>query len=337
MSVKSFVADKSGIEWMLRDFADETDEKLYNRLEYSLWRQIKSIPDSASFCYIPEKHAIIIVYNEKSDLAKGIHLPIDENSFGTYIWDNFEYLQLEFENGDYLTSSEIGTIEHNDKYINDRKDNDFMNFNFDFGPCTNDNVRMSMYGLAVKNSDGVWVSYDKNGKQIVDVDIFNFDGRKFIYKIPVAVKDIAVGDVVVHKRVPMFVESVENGIHVVDVFAGEKKNILPTSNMFGFNFVTKIVSVVDMGNLNANENNPFGNMLPFMLFADGDKNNKDFDPLMLMMLMNGGQFGDFSKNPLMMYALFGTDNKDMLLPLMLMNNGNFTLPQPAPKVENPEG
>ena len=213
-----------------------------------------------------------------------------------------------------------------------------MNFNFDFGPCTNDNVRMSMYGLAVKNSDGVWVSYDRNGKQIMDVDIFNFDGRKFMYKIPVAVKDIAVGDVVVHKRVPMFVESVENGIHVVDIFAGEKRNILPTSNMFGFNFVTKIVSVVDMSNVNANENNPFGNMLPLMLFADGDKNNKDFDPLMLMMmLMNGGNIGDFSKNPLMMYALFGADNKDMLLPLMLMNNGNFTLPQPAPKAENPEG
>lgn len=208
-----------------------------------------------------------------------------------------------------------------------------MNFNFDFGPCTNDNVRMSMYGIAVKNSDGVWVSYDRNGKQIMDVDIFNFDGRKFIYKIPVAVKDIAVGDVVVHKRVPMFVESVENGIHVVDVFAGEKKNILPTSNMFGFNFVTKIVSVVDMGNVNANENNPFGNMLPFMLFADG---NKDFDPLMLMMFMNGGQLGDFSKNPLMMYALFGADNKDMLLPLMLMNGG-FQLPSSTNVPETIQG
>lgn len=337
MSVKSFVADKSGIEWMLRDFADEVDEKLYDRLEYPLWKQIKNIPDSASFCYMPTNKGIKIIYTGKDCLEHCIFLEINDNSFGTYIWTNFEYFQLEFEDEDYLLNPETGTIERNDKYINNRKDNDFMNFNFDFGPCTNDNVRMSMYGLAVKNSDGVWVSYDRNGKQIMDVDIFNFDGRKFIYKIPVAVKDIAVGDVVVHKRVPMFVESVENGIHVVDVFAGEKKNILPTSNMFGFNFVTKIVSVVDMGNLNANENNPFGNMLPLMLFADGNKDNKDFDPLVLMMLMNGGQFGDFSKNPLMMYALFGTDNKDMLLPLMLMNNGNFTLPQPAPKVENPEG
>ena len=337
MSVECFVASKPDIEWMLRDFADEVDEKLYNRLEYSLWKQIKNIPGSASFNYMSINTGIKIIYIGTDNLEHWIFLDINGNSFGKYIWDNFEYFQSELENEDYLTFSGIGTKEHNDKYINDRKDNDFMNFNFDFGPCTNDNVRMSMYGLAVKNSDGVWVSYDRNGKQIVDVDIFNFDGRKFMYKIPVAVKDIAVGDVVVHKRVPMFVESVENGIHVVDVFAGEKKNILPTSNMFGFNFVTKIVSVVDMGNVNANENNPFGNMLPLMLFADGNKNNKDFDPLMLMMLMNNGQLGDFSKNPLMMYALFGADNKDMLLPVILMNNGNFALPQPVPKAENPEG
>ena len=277
MSVKCFVASKPDIEWMLRDFADEVDEKLYDRLNYSVWRQIKNIPDSASFCYMPTNQRIKIFYIGTDKLEYCIYLDINGNSFGTYIWDNFEYFQDEFENEDYITFSGIGTKEHNDKYINDRKDNDFMNFNFDFGPCTNDNVRMSMYGLAVKNSDGVWVSYDRNGKQIVDVDIFNFDGRKFMYKIPVAVKDIAVGDVVVHKRVPMFVESIVDGIHVVDVFAGEKKNILPTSNMFGFNFVTKIVSVVDMGNVNANENNPFGNMLPLMLFADGNKNNKDFE------------------------------------------------------------
>ena len=215
-----------------------------------------------------------------------------------------------------------------------------MNFNFDFGPCTNDNVRMSMYGLAVKNSDRVWVSYDRNGKQIMDVDIFNFDGSKFMYKIPVAVKDIAVGDVVVHKRVPMFVESVENGIHVVDVFAGERKEILPTKSMFGFDFITKIVSVFDMSSTAniANESNPFGNMLPLIFFADNANDSKSStDPLMLMMLMNGGQLGDFSKNPFMMYFLLGDKgNNDMLLPLMMMNGG-FQFPGSTSAPETPQG
>lgn len=307
------------------------DEVYKIRLPYEIWRDLKK---SSGIEFLPCKDWAGTDYFKLVTDHEEYEIKVEAGGFGEYLCNYWWWIRSRSAD----SSLETGTIEHNDKYINDRKDNDFMNFNFDFGPCTNDNVRMSIYGIAVKNSDGVWVSYDRNGKQIMDVDIFNFDGRKFMYKIPVAVKDIAVGDVVVHKRVPMFVESVENGIHVVDIFAGEKRNILPTSNMFGFNFVTKIVSVVDMSNVNANENNPFGNMLPLMLFADGDKNNKDFDPLMLMMmLMNGGNIGDFSKNPLMMYALFGADNKDMLLPLMLMNNGNFTLPQPAPKVENPEG
>lgn len=304
------------------------------RLPYEIWRNLKNCDYTEFFPYKnwdgTESFKIIVTI-EPNEFT--YHIDLKEGGFGEYLCDHWWWLRSVAEIVD-IDEEEINKELQKD---NNRKDNDFMNFNFDFGPCTNDNVRMSIYGLAIKNSDGVWVSYDRNGKQIMDVDIFNFDGRKFMYKIPVAVKDIAVGDVVIHKRVPMFVESVENGIHVVDVFAGEKKNILPTSNMFGFNFVTKIVSVIDMGNVNANENNPFGNMLPLMLFADGDKTNKDFDPLMLMMLMNGGSIGDFSKNPLMMYALFGADNKDMLLPLMLMNNGNFTLPQSAPKVENPEG
>ena len=32
-------------------------------------------------------------------------------------------------------------------------------FNFDFGPLKSDNVRMSMYGLAVKNRDGNYVAW----------------------------------------------------------------------------------------------------------------------------------------------------------------------------------
>lgn len=324
---------------LLTDYQIRYDDEICKykiRLPYEIWRNLKNCDYTEFFPYKnwdgTESFKIIVTI-EPNEFT--YHIDLKEGGFGEYLCDHWWWLRSVAEIVD-IDEEEINKELQKD---NDRKDNDFMNFNFDFGPCTNDNVRMSMYGLAVKNSDGVWVSYDRNGKQIMDVDIFNFDGRKFMYKIPVAVKDIAVGDVVVHKRVPMFVESVENGIHVVDIFAGEKKNILPTKSMFGFDFITKIVSVFDMTSTTniANENNPFGNMLPLMLFADGDKNNKDFDPLMLMMLMNGGQLGDFSKNPLMMYALFGADNKDMLLPLMLMNNSNFALPQPAPKVENPEG
>lgn len=210
--------------------------------------------------------------------------------------------------------------------VDDKKGNNKMKaFNFDFGPCTNDNIRMSMYGLAVKNANGTWVSYNPESKEIIDVDIFNFDGGKFLYKMPVAIKDIAPGMVIVHNRKAMFVIEIgDSGITVVDPQAGEEKKILPTKNCFNFNFYTRVVSLFDSF-MKSPENapsaeNPFGNMLPFLMLSE---NSGEFDMnTMLMLSMMGGQTGmDFSKNPMMMYFLMkDSKNADDLLPLMFMGN-----------------
>lgn len=191
-------------------------------------------------------------------------------------------------------------------------------FNFDFGPCTSDQVRMSVYGLAVKNAAGTYVSYNPKSGEIVDVDILNFDGAKFMYKIPVAIKDIAIGDIIVHNRKPMFVIALPvegaTAITCVDVCAGEQKQIIPTVNMFGFNFVTKIVSFFNIvGDNVPTPDAPFGNMLPFMLMNDGaDK----IDPIMMMFMMGNGKM-DMS-NPMLMYFML-KDNKDSdMLPLLFM-------------------
>lgn len=194
-------------------------------------------------------------------------------------------------------------------------------FNFDFGPCTNDQVRMSMYGLAIKNASGEWVSY--NDGQVVNVDVLNFDGAKYMFKMPVAVKDIAVGDIVIHNRVPMFVESVENGIHVVDIRAGEKKEILPTTNMFGFNFVTKIVSLFNAFQSSPTPDQPFGNMLPFLMLNGEDGKAMDSDTmLMFMMMQNQSGSANVFANPMMLYFLMKDKGGNDILPLMLMMNQN---------------
>ena len=194
-------------------------------------------------------------------------------------------------------------------------------FNFDFGPCTNDQVRMSMYGLAIKNASGEWVSY--NDGQVVNVDVLNFDGAKYMFKMPVAVKDIAVGDIVIHNRVPMFVESVENGIHVVDIRAGEKKEILPTTNMFGFNFVTKIVSMFNAFQSSPTPDQPFGNMLPFLMLNGEDGKSMDSDTmLMFMMMQNQSGSANIFANPMMLYFLMKDKGGNDILPWMLMMNQN---------------
>lgn len=206
--------------------------------------------------------------------------------------------------------------------VDNKKGNKKMKaFNFDFGPCTTDNIRMSMYGLAVKNANGTWVSYNPESKEIIDVDIFNFDGGKFLYKMPVAIKDVKVGDIVIHNRKAMFVTEVaETGMTAIDPQAGEEKKILLTKSPFGFNFATKVVSLFNMTSDAPTPDAPFGNMLPFLMMSE---NSGEFDMnTMLMLSMMGGQSGmDFSKNPMMMYFLMkDSKNADDLLPLMFMGN-----------------
>lgn len=194
-------------------------------------------------------------------------------------------------NGDVVINGSLTAKEKGDTNMN--------KLGLDFGSCKNDNIKLSPYGIAVKNLKiGTWVSYDVKTKKVINVNDFVFNGS-YLYKMPVALKDIKAGDVVLHNKTPMYVEGVKDDkLLVVNPVDAEEKIVLPLANMFGFNFITKIVSVVDLSVAAPSEDSPFGNLLPFMLMSDGD-----IDPAMLM-LMNGGTA---NINPMMLYFLM--DNK----------------------------
>lgn len=243
--------------------------------------------------------------------------PIDVNSGTVYIkaddgWKTIYNIDIDYNN-------------------NKERESNNMKFNFDFGSCENDNVRMSPYGIAIKNTDSTWVSYDAKSGNIIDVDIFNFDGGKYLFKMPVAVKDVKVGDTIIHQRTPVYVVEVKGtDITVIDPRAGDKKIILPTTNMFGFNFITKVVSLLDGALGTPTNDNPFGNMLPFFLMSNSDKKGNDIDPLMMAMLLNGGNAAGGFQNP-MMLALMCADQTNMrdVLPLMMLAGQGNTLAAPA--------
>ena len=240
--------------------------------------------------------------------------------------NGYSNISLSYNDG-YAMQGKISELEKdvsqlkktmNTKTTQKGKEDKMTGLNFDFGPCTGDNIRMSMYGLAVKNASGTWVSYNKDSRQIIDVDILNFDGSRFMFKMPVAIKDIQIGDIVVHNRVPMFITEIDDcgKLFAVDVQAGEEKCIIPTRNMFGFDFVTKIVSLFDAIGGAPSPDQPFGNMLPLLIA--GSDNASNIDPLMIIMMTQGVQGVDAS-NPWMLYA-FMKDNENMnsLLPLLLL-------------------
>lgn len=217
----------------------------------------------------------------------------------------------------YVVNSSSQITNKTETKENKKMDNKI--FNFDFGPIKGDNIRMSMYGLAIKNRDGSYVAWDRTNENIMNVDILNFNGEGLMYKMPVAIKDIKDGDIVIHNKVPMFVlEVFEKSLDVIDIYSGERKSVILSRSPFGFDFATKVVSLIDFGAMGGDApsvDNPFGNMWPLLMLGD----SSSIDP-MILALMCAGKAG--CANPMMMYALMASKgSNDNLLPLMLMMNG----------------
>lgn len=209
-----------------------------------------------------------------------------------------------------IDNTDIKFIEKEDKKMNT---NNIINF--DFGPVQSDCIRLSTYGLAVKNKEGVYVSYDPASKSLINVDIFSFEGKKFLYKVPAAIDDIAVGDIVLHNKAVHYVVGLGDDLKtlkVIDPMAGERKEILLTKSPFGFDFAIKVVNLLAGAfDSAATSTNPFGNMWMMALMSDGGTDNL----LPLLMMNNGGNI-----DPMMMYCLMSkSEGNDAILPFLLMS------------------
>ena len=293
-------------------------------MPYNEWKTLKHVLDGIS----NSSRAEIYYSTKDKQIEMCLNAPpckfvysVEDNSFGQYLF--FYVSRKLYGNTDVSIS-----VEKNNDYKNIKEDNK-MKFNFDFGPVSGNTVRMSMYGLAVKNKSGTWVSYDAKSGDVMDVDVFNFDGAKFLYKMPVAIKDIAIGDIIVHHNAPMFVVGVPadgKAVIAVDPIAGERKEIMLTKSPFGFNFVTKVVNFLgNVFNTSATAENPFGNMWMAMAMTD---ENRDMNDILPFLMLNNATPG-IDNNVLMFMALSNTKNgsKDILPWLLMMNTQH-----PAPAV-----
>ena len=263
---------------------------------------ISSIADSTSITYD-------YTTNTKSNLGDQYTWTLDLNTTDLRV------------NGDSLEKYIEKTVNEFNNNKEEKENNKMMKF--DFGPVDS-SVHMSLYGMAIKNASGTYVAYDAKTGSIMDVDIINFEGaNKFMYKMPVALSAVQVGDVIVHSKHPMFVSEVDiktNRMVAVDIYDGEEKVIVPTQSPFGFSFITKVVSLFNFAGT-ADASNPFGNMLPFLLMSDSKSTDKD-SLLPLLFMMNGN--ADIAQNPMMLWALIGNRTND---PMMLaMAAGLFNKP-----------
>lgn len=148
-----------------------------------------------------------------------------------------------------------------------------------------------------------------------------------VFAIPVAKADLKVGDVILHPadRTPLVVkENAQTAIIAVEPKSNEVKTFAPKKSIFGFDFYTKITTPMNMfGGANADESNPFGNMLPFLMFSDGEF---DMNTMLMFTMMNGKGNKGFDANMMLPLMLMsdkkGGDKIDPFM-LMLMTGGNF--------------
>ena len=198
--------------------------------------------------------------------------------------------------------------------------------NLHFGMA--DNAKMSIYGPAIREavSGDTWSAFDKSKEQWIDVPweaILDIP----LLEMPVAKNDIQIGDFIFHAgtgwvRVIDFDDEMNYFIEAEDPSNHEIIKILPTRNMFGFDFYTKLIVPFDMGATfgGASASNPFGMLPMLMMMSDKNKSGSgDNSMLMAMMMMqNGGM--DFASNPMMLYALLGDKGSDnSMLMAMLMS------------------
>lgn len=344
-----FLAD----DWrdIMEDFRKKVhDSGEYDRIGYPLWKELMAAAKIHIYYNESNETFEITLYNSYGKFEDYTSFKVDEatltgkKTFGDYLATYVVHIPDEEEkqqlSTNYDTSTAYDAVNYGttttdhyvlttdhiiNTYINPettKKENNKMDnkiFNFDFGPVKGDNIRMSMYGLAVKNRDGNYVAWDKVNENIMNVDILNFNGDGLMYKIPVAIKDIKDGDIVIHNKVPMFVlEVFEKSLDVIDIYSGERKSIMLSRSPFGFNFATKVISLIDFGAMSGDtpsEDNPFGNMWPLLMLGDSGS----IDP-MILALMCASKGG--CANPMMMYALMASKgNNDNLLPLIFMMNG----------------
>ena len=326
----------------------------YGKEPYSIWRKVKTAVfddnsnDDKFLIKISSFSKAVLVENNKNER---IYTGFSTNcQLGEFIYDkllepeyitaptltytpknalSFDYYcnannNISVSNSLDMLQEEVNRIKEGFKAINknyskDNKEkkmnNDFINF--DFGPADENQFAISPYGIATYSPiANTWLVYNKETNEVIDAKIFHFDLKGFFYKIPTPISNISVGNIILHMGTPMFVKSVntDNTITAVNYDESSVTTILPMKSPFGFNFVTKIISLMNIDNIHANKDNPFGSMLPFLMMKDSS-----IDPMMFFLMNQNNPLGD---NPLLMYMLLDKDkNKDNLLPLILMMNG----------------
>ena len=171
-----------------------------------------------------------------------------------------------------------------------------------FGPIQAGMCRLTMDGTIAIKTDSGYKAY-KDGV-FINCDDFVFDiGDEMFFVIPT--NDVKAGDIILASGSPCYVTEVEpNKLTVINYKTGNIEQKLPERHVFMGNtyFYGKIVSMFGNVSVGGGEN-----IFKYMMLSQMMKGGKDgksdmggMNPMVMMMMMNGGGMGD------MFNGLFGS-------------------------------
>lgn len=225
-----------------------------------------------------------MIYNSTNDIC------CTNNLIPNYYYTNSQMIESQF----------IDRVKEKVNKTKENREENVMEMNFMkdmFGAVKSGLCRLSIDGsVAVKTANG-YKSYNATSGAFVNCDNFVFDiGDEMFFVIPT--NSVTTGDIILAGGEPRYVLKVEdNMLTVINYKNGTVENLLPEHHMFMGNtyFYGKIVSM--FGNMNnltggSGSENVMKYFMLSQMFKKDSFGSGNMNPMMLMMMMNGGGFGD---------------------------------------------
>lgn len=327
--------------YLLREDVDNSIKSLFQRGSCNWIVKDIQYNRPISFCHITDyvnfsgitRYSKINVLAKDSDKENVFSVDKDDVNLLT---DNPSLIQPNF----ITTQAKIKTTTIKSFSLKKEDNSMKMNMNEIFGGhigrYSNCHIKYSPKGLAFLTDNDSYVVYDVD--TLAATDVANLVMDVPFYGIPVALKDLKKGDIVIYNEVYYLVRAVtDTHISAIHVKRGIIENLIPKTSIFGFSFYIKIVT--PMENFKPDSSNPFNSILPFLLSEDGNDNNSMND-IIIMSMMSGGTVNSSMLPLMMMMNKDGGDKNDLLMMMMLMGNNPFApktpestsapTPKPAP-------
>lgn len=293
----------------IRVSADDDDVAI-KPLDYNSG-ELLSIDNFQSFLEIIDNHSH---YGEPSRKSKIIEMLLKGSLFEYY------FVPEEQEKEKEVTAKKEEKINNNERgSVNMKTNNLFGNImgKLKFGKIQTDEIAYSIQGIAYKTKDGDYVCYNTETEDLINVSqlILNMP----IVVMPLSKKDLKVGDIIQHNNQFVIVKEIsDKDIKIIKPNEQETAVIIPMKSIFGFDFYSKVINIFENVSMEANKDNPFGNMLPLLMMGDKENTNSLLPMIMMMNNGNNGNKDISSMLPLLMMS--DRENTDSLLPMMMMSS-----------------